>query len=311
MHGNWSRLAQRLLATAREEAARAQRTQVGTEHLLLALCRLDEGFVPKLLERHGATAARVRLEADRTRRIARGRAAASDLPFSPHAQAVMQQAETEALRISFGEIGPAHLLLGIAHHEDCAAARILVELCVVLTDLWVEVVTQLAESESKRRANVTPPPLPGVREKDGKIALALIRRATDIARSMRAVAVGTEHILLAIAAEEWGIPAMLLRDLGHDEARIRAEVERFSPPARDTALEGDVPLAKHTRLVWNFAMREAEGLGHATVRGEHLFLGLLRDERGFGAAVLRSLGLDLDEAREQLLGLMCPEPQGV
>lgn len=311
MPGNWNRPAQRVLASARDEAARALRAQIGTEHILLALSRLEEGFVPKLLARHGALPARVREEADRVRQAGKARAAASDLPYSPHAQAVMRQAEVEAERISFGEIGPAHLLLGIAHHEECAAARILTASGAVLTDLWVDVVAQLAESESRRRVNVTPPPLPGVREKDGKIALGIVRRATEMARSMRAAAVGTEHILLALAAEEWGIPAMLLRDLGHDEAAIRAEVERFSPPARDSALEGEVPLARHTRLVWHYAMREAEGLGHATVRGEHLFLGLLRDERGFGAAVLRSLGLDLNEARERLLGLMCPEPQGV
>lgn len=311
MQGTWSRLAQRVLAMARDEAAHSQRDQVGTEHILLALSRLDDGAVPRVLARHCASPERLRKEVSRLRRDGKGRAAAADLPFSQHAQAVMRQAEVEAERISFGEIGPPHLLLGILQHEECAASRILTALDVVLTDLWVEVVSQLAETETRRRSNPTPPPLPGVREKDGKIALAIVRRATDMARSMRAAAVGTEHLLLAIAAEEWGIPAMLLRDLGHDEARIRSEVERFSPHARDGALQGDVPLAKHTRLVWNYAMREAESLGHATVRGEHLFLGLLRDERGFAAGVLRSLGLDLDEARERLLGLMCPEPQGV
>ncbi|GEM_PF-3556075 len=311
MQGNWTRLAQRVLATARDEAAHSQRAQVGTEHLLLALSRMDDGAVPRILARHGATPARVGRESDRIHHARKGRAAASDLPFSPHAQAVMRQAEVEAERISFGEVGPAHLLLGIAHHEECAAARILSALDVLIPDLWVEVVSQLAGTRTRRRADATPPPLPSIREKDGKIALAIVRRATEMARAMHAVAVGTEHLLLAIAAEEWGIPAMLLRDLGHDEAAIRAEVERFSPPARDGALVREVPLAKHSRVVWNYAMREAEALGHVTVRGEHLFLGLLRDERGFGAAVLRSLGLDLEEARERLLGLMCPEPQEV
>ncbi len=311
MRENWNRLAQRVLAMARDEASRSQRPQVGTEHILLALCRLEEGAAPKVLARHCATLDRVRKEVDRLRHAVKGRAAASDLTFSPHAQAVMHQAEVEAERISFGEVGPVHLLLGIAQHEECAAARILTGLDVILTDLWVEVVSQIAESETRKRSNPTPPPLPGIREKDGKLAQAIVRRATDMARSMRAAAVGTEHLLLAIAAEEWGIPAMLLRDLGLDEPRIRAEVERFSTPSRDGALQGEVPLAKHTRLVWNYAMREAESLGHATVRGEHLFLGLLRDERGFAAGVLRSLSLDLDEARERLLCLMCPEPQGV
>lgn len=308
MSGNWNRLARRVMSTARDEACRAQCALVGTEHLLVALCRLDQGVVPKILARHALTPTRVRQEADRLRRAGKGRAATSDPPLSPHLATVARHAEEEAKRISCGEVDPAHLLLGIAHHEECGAARILLKLDVVLTDLWVEVVSQIAETETRRRTKATP--LSAVREKDGRIALGLMRKAADIARSMRSAAVGTEHILLALSSEAWGIPAMLLRDMGHDEARIRSEVERFSTPARDEALEEDVPLAKHTRAVWDFAVREAESLGHATVRGEHLFLGLLRDERGFGAVVLRSLGVDLAEARERLLGLMCPEPQG-
>jgi ATP-dependent Clp protease ATP-binding subunit ClpC len=48
-------------------------------------------------------------------------------------------------------------------------------------------------------------------------------------------------------------------------------------------------------------MREALELGHKTVGTEHLLLGLLREEHGIGAQVLREGGLDLEVSRAVVL----------
>lgn len=311
MQGNWNRLAQRALTAARDEAVRMRHTQLGTEHLLLALCTLNDSNIPKILAEAGVTEPRVRDEVTKRRPPTRERNVPDDPPLTRDAHTITQHAEAEARRLSFGEVGPAHILLGITHTEESLAARILQDMGVTLTDLWVEVVSKVTESETRRREAPTPGPLVAVREKDSKLALEYVRRAVEIAREMRANAVGTEHLLLALATEEWGVPAMLLRDLGVDEGRIRTELARFAVPSRGDAQEGEIPLAKHTRTAWKYAQEEAESLGHQTLRGEHLLLGLLRDERGFAASLMTSLKLPLGEVRERMMGLMCPEPQGV
>ncbi len=311
MQGNWNRSAQRVLAGAREEAARMRHAQLGTEHILLALCTLNDSNIPRILAEAGISEPRVREVVLRRRPPARERSAPDALPLTRDAHDVVEQAEAEARRLSFGEVGPEHLLLGITQTEESLAGRILGDLGVSLPDLWVEVISRVTESETKRRGTPTMGLVPGVKEKDAKLALEYVRRAMEIARGMRANAVGTEHLLLALATEEWGVPAMLMRDLGLDEGRIRGELARFAVPSRGDAQEGEIALAKHTRAAWKFAQEEAETLGHQTMRGEHLFLGLLRDERGFAASLLEALGLPLGEVRERMLGLMCPEPQGV
>ena len=58
--------------------------------------------------------------------------------------------------------------------------------------------------------------------------------------------------------------------------------ERFTPPARQVVV---------------YAQEESRSLGHDHIGGEHLLVGLLREERGFAARVLGSSGITLEGAR--------------
>lgn len=52
------------------------------------------------------------------------------------------------------------------------------------------------------------------------------------------------------------------------------------------------------------SFREALDLGHSDIGTEHLLLGLVNEGEGVGAQVLRSMGVDLDRVRKQVLGLL-------
>jgi hypothetical protein len=54
------------------------------------------------------------------------------------------------------------------------------------------------------------------------------------------------------------------------------------------------------RQVVVLAQNEARGLGHRSVGTEHLLLGLLAEGEGVAASALESLGISLEEAREQV-----------
>ena len=54
------------------------------------------------------------------------------------------------------------------------------------------------------------------------------------------------------------------------------------------------------RQVVVLAQDEARALGHAYIGTEHVLLGLLREEEGLAARVLESLGVGLEEVREQV-----------
>lgn len=134
-------------------------------------------------------------------------------------------------------------------------------------------------------------------------ALAL---AEDEARRLWHGYLGTEHLLVGLAAERQGVARRLLAGVGVDLARVREAVlliiDRGAGPAADTPL---LPTPRLHRAI-EVARAEAARLGHDYLGTEHLLLGLLhRDEADGGTpasiAILEQLGVDLDHLRRQSL----------
>lgn len=113
--------------------------------------------------------------------------------------------------------------------------------------------------------------------------------ATDLGHSY----VGTEHILIGIAAEQDGLGAKILRDNGFDAEKLTQAVEH-------SAGRGDpgVPsqgLSPRARQVMRLAGEDAKRLGHSYVGTEHILMGILREPDCAGAQTLTMLGGDLNK----------------
>ncbi len=117
--------------------------------------------------------------------------------------------------------------------------------------------------------------------------------------------VGTEHILLGIAAEGGGAAARILRDDGVDAELIRLSIEKLvgRGESADTTVQGLTPRAK---TVIELATREAMRLGHSYVGTEHLLMGILREPDSVAAKILISSGLDLNRVYTELLNMFDP-----
>jgi hypothetical protein len=61
---------------------------------------------------------------------------------------------------------------------------------------------------------------------------------------------------------------------------------------------------ERTRTVMQFAQEEAQRLQHNSIGTEHLLLGLLREREGVAGKVLTSLGVDLDQMRQAVEGIV-------
>ena len=62
---------------------------------------------------------------------------------------------------------------------------------------------------------------------------------------------------------------------------------------------------KRARQVFSYAQEEAKRLNHSYIGGEHLLIGLLREDGGVAGRVLRELGLETNRVRtvvERLTG---------
>ena len=109
---------------------------------------------------------------------------------------------------------------------------------------------------------------------------------------------GTEHLVLAILRESDGIALMIIKKMGLSSEQVRLEIERNLPGGGTTMTFGEIPFSPRVKKVIEYAVEEARLLGHNHIGGEHLLLGLLREEEGIGGKILRSLGANLLTARQ-------------
>ena len=117
--------------------------------------------------------------------------------------------------------------------------------------------------------------------------------------------IGTEHILIGLIREDIGIASRVLtRGLHVDLARVRAEVLKLRPKGPPGVEADTLPFNPRSRCVLEHAQQEAVRLGHDYIGTEHLLLGLLRCDKGTGAEVLESLGLERAQVARQVLEVL-------
>src|SRR3979490_3611592 len=109
----------------------------------------------------------------------------------------------------------------------------------------------------------------------------------------------TEHLRLGLMREDKALANRFLRSHGSIES-IRKEIESRITIRERISTSVEVPLSQEAHRVLNFAPEEAERLGHKHVGTEHLLLGILREEKCFGAEILQERGLRLSTLREEL-----------
>ncbi|HVB98143.1 MAG TPA: ATP-dependent Clp protease ATP-binding subunit, partial [Candidatus Dormibacteraeota bacterium] len=109
----------------------------------------------------------------------------------------------------------------------------------------------------------------------------------------------TEHLLLGLLREDKALANRFLRTHGVVES-IRQEIESRITIRERISTSVEVPLSTECKRVLNYAAEEAERLNHKHIGTEHLLLGILREEKSFGAELLQERGLRLATLREEV-----------
>lgn len=131
----------------------------------------------------------------------------------------------------------------------------------------------------------------------------VILLSQDEARRLGHNVVGTEHLLLGLVREGQGIAAKVLQSLGIGLDELRGEIEKVIGRGEDVVI-GKIGFTPRAKRVMELALDEARTLGHNYIGTEHILLGLLREEEGVAARVLRNLGVDVSKARQKTLELL-------
>src|SRR5204863_2547586 len=81
----------------------------------------------------------------------------------------------------------------------------------------------------------------------------------------------------------------------------------------ETKMVGNIPYTPRVKKVLALAGKEAKALNHSYVGTEHILLGLLREGEGVAARVLKSLEIDIERTRNEILKELDPNftpPEG-
>ena len=156
---NFTERVRKVLAMAREEAARLHHEYVGTEHILLGLIREGEGVAATVLQNLSVELDEIQQKIEET--VKKGKAAQTtgpDLPYTSRAKKVLELAMSEARELSHSYVGTEHLLLGLLREEKGIAAQVLTDAGVNLEAARAETLRILgteAQPAGRRAATAT------------------------------------------------------------------------------------------------------------------------------------------------------------
>src|SRR5215213_6057825 len=122
--------------------------------------------------------------------------------------------------------------------------------------------------------------------------------------------VGTEHILLGLIKLGQGVAVSVLQKMGLDLETVRAAVEKQVGTGQETKAQNSIPYTPRVKKVLALAGKEAKTLNHSYVGTEHILLGLLREGEGVAARVLKSLDIDIERTRNEILRELDPQFSG-
>jgi len=314
----------RVMATAQDEAVRANHNYVGTEHLLAALVRADAGGpAGRALARLGVTLDKVRTALEFI--VGKGDApvSPSEVTISPRTRKVLELARDEAHRLGHPRVGAAELLIGLVREGEGIASGILESLGCTLEGVREAVMSEMGTG-LRSPALGTPPPQPGPQpgpppargyrgpfDRFNDRAKRTLALAQDEAIRFNHNYIGPEHLLLGLIREGEGVAGRVLTGLGIPLSKVRVEVERIIGRGESTSSPSEITLTPRTKKVIELAIDESEKLGHHDVRTEHLLLGLIRDDGSIACEILKSQGTTLERIRHEViatLGQQGPPP---
>lgn len=153
---NFTERVRKVLAMAREEAARLHHEYVGTEHILLGLIREGEGVAAAVLNNLNVDLDEIQQKIEDT--VKKGKAAQAtgpDLPYTSRAKKVLELAMAEARELNHSYVGTEHLLLGLVREEKGIAAQVLTDTGVNLEAARAETLRLLGNEAPQANAGGT------------------------------------------------------------------------------------------------------------------------------------------------------------
>jgi len=188
MFERFTEQARQVVVLAQEEARLMRHAHIGTEHLLVALARVDDDVATPLLAGHGLSGESARAEVVAIEGVGNAEPG-GQLPFTPAAHDALEATLRESLELGHDRVEPAHLLLGVLRQRDGVARRVLAGAGANPPEARAEVIERLRRSglpaQEPHSPRVDGDLLLQILERDGAVAAWLRERGVDEAAVRR------------------------------------------------------------------------------------------------------------------------------
>lgn len=326
----FTRQARKAWSLAQEESRRRQDSYLGAPHLLLGLA--GAGVAASELAQMGVGPSEICIEFERM--YGRGeRSGSGDIKLQAKLSHVIELASNEARRLGHRFIGTGHLLLVLIREEGLEAG-ILENLGVDLDKLRrairqaLHVVASMSEQEGEADADeIGDEELYAPHASIASIEQSLQGRELD--KTMQVVypftlearnilsnaqieakrldqRVGPEHLLVGLAFLTFrsdGAVSRVLKGVGIDFEKAQVAVEKRTGRGVPAVVLVQSALCNACLLLAADEAERRDGPG-ASIKSEHLLLGLLREEKGIIADLLTDLGTSVEIVRANLLATL-------
>ena len=131
-----------------------------------------------------------------------------------------------------------------------------------------------------------------------------LQNSQELVRHYRHSQWDVEHIFLALVAEEAGIPAKILAELGVSAAAVKSRLEQMleaSPKLAQPA--NQIYTTPRIQRLLDTAREESQRLKDEYISVEHLFIAALREPQGDSARVVQEFGLDQERVYQALTAI--------
>lgn len=135
-------------------------------------------------------------------------------------------------------------------------------------------------------------------------ARKVLEQAEKAAADWNCDYIGTVHILWGLIQDGGDLIVHALKNLGIDLDQIQQEIEKNIDKAEGTMPAHRVALSPGAKSALSRAILESEKWKDPIVGVEHLLLGLLHEKEGVATKILRNLGVEIDDLRNEILLLL-------
>ena len=143
---------------------------------------------------------------------------------------------------------------------------------------------------------------PSPLEMFSEVSQNVLNSAEEEAKRLNHNFVGTGHLLLALVKKKLTIASVILGNLGFDLAKAPLEIEASINQQSDIE-STEVGLSSAVKKAIELSVMETKRLGSREVQPEHILIGLIRQDEGVAANILKNAGINTERVYIELIRL--------